>query len=126
MSAKPQQQTIDNYIKPFPKNIRSILNTLRKTIRSVVPKAEETISYQVPAFKLYGKVLLWFAAWKHHVAMYPVPSGDGQFKKELSLYRTGKGTVQFALEKPLPLKFIRKFVQNRVKEHLKRFVRGAK
>ena len=124
--ARTNFQTIDEYIDTFPGNVRILLGRIRKTIRKVAPKAEEAISYQMPAFKLNGRILVYFAAWKRHVAMYPVPMGDTQFKKELARYSTGKGRVQFPLDKPLPVRFIRKTVLYTVGENLERLNRGKK
>ena len=111
---------MDEYIGTFPKNVQVILEKLRQTIRKAAPGSEETISYQIPAFKLQGKYLVYFAAWKNHISLYPVPRGDEAFKKEVSSYQTGKGTVQFPIDKPLPLRLIQKIVKYRLKENLER------
>lgn len=111
-------KTIDEYIAGFPKDIQSKLQALRATIRQAAPEAEEAISYQIPTFKLAGKNLVHFAAFKNHIGFYPVPSGIEAFKKELSVYKTSKGAVQFPLDQPLPLKLIARMVKFRVKENL--------
>ncbi len=117
--AKTNFQTIDEYIDTFPMDIQVILEKLRQTIRKAAPGSEETISYQIPAFKLHG-YLVYFAGWKQHISLYPVPRGDGAFKKEVSSYQTGKGTVQFPLDQPLPLGLIQKIVKYRLKENLEK------
>jgi uncharacterized protein YdhG (YjbR/CyaY superfamily) len=88
------------------------------TIRKVAPEAEEAISYQMPTFRLAGKNLVHFAAFKNHIGFYPVPTGIAAFKKELAAYKTSKGAVQFPLDQPLPLKLIARMVKFRVKENL--------
>ena len=117
--AKTNFQTIDEYIGTFPKSVQAILEKLRQTIRQAAPGAEEVISYQIPAFKRHG-YLVYFAGWKQHVSLYPVPKGDKAFKKEVSSYQTGKGTLQFPLDQPLPLGLIQKLVKYRLKENLKK------
>jgi len=111
---------IDEYIAGFPNDIQEILDQLRKTIRNAVPEAEETISYQIPTFTLKGKYLVYFAAYKKHIGLYPAPRGIERFKKELSLYEGGKGTVRFPLDKPIPFGLITRIVKFRVKENLER------
>lgn len=80
-----------------------------------MPEAEEAISYQIPTFKLNGN-LVHFAAFKNHIGFYLTASGQKAFEKELSVYKSGKGSVQFPLSKPMPLSLIRKIVKYRVKE----------
>ena len=113
-------KTIDEYIKTFPKDIQIILEEMRQTIKENAPEAIETISYQMPTFKLNGKNLVHFAAFKEHVGFYPTPSGIESFEKELAPYRTGKGTLQFPLDKPIPFELVKKVVIFRVKENLKK------
>ena len=115
---RKQFSTIDEYIKTFPKDVQSILERMRETIRKAAPDAAEAISYQMPAFKLHGRHLVYFAAWKNHIGFYPMPSGTEAFGKELSRYKRAKGSIQFPLGEPLPLSLIRKIVKFRVKENL--------
>ena len=89
--------TIDEYIAACPQDVQGKLQELRATIRKAAPDAEETISYQMPAFKLYGN-LVYFAAFKNHIGFYPIPTGIEAFKKELLVYKQGKGSVQFPLD----------------------------
>jgi len=117
---KVRFNSIDDYVATFPEEIQKILEELRGTIRAAAPDAEETISYQIPTFTLNGKYLIYFAGWKTHIAMYPIPSGSEAFNKEVSQYVEGKGALKFPLDKPLPLKLISKVVKFRVAENLKK------
>lgn len=117
---KKQFKTMDEYIKTFPEDVQSILEKMRQTIRKAAPEAVESISYQMPTFKLNGKNLVHFAAWKNHIGFYPIPSGIEAFKKELSQYKGAKGSVQFPIDKPVPYDLVRKIVIFRVKENLKK------
>lgn len=110
---------VDEYIKGFPKEVREILTELRTVIKKTAPDAEEIISYKMPAYKLNG-MLVYFAGFKNHVGFYATPTGHEEFKKELSIYKTGKGSVQFPLDKPLPISLITKIVKFRVKQNLER------
>jgi len=112
-------KTIDTYIANSPKDIQPILEKVRATIRKAAPKAEEIINYGIPTFTLEGN-LVHFAGFKNHIGLYPTPSGIEKFKKELSLYKGAKGSVQFPLDKPIPYALIGKIVKFRVKENLER------
>jgi uncharacterized protein YdhG (YjbR/CyaY superfamily) len=109
------KKTVDAYIKDFPEDIQNILSEIRSTIIKVAPNAEESISYGIPAYKLYGKPLVYFAAFKNHIGFYATPSGHEAFEKELAKYKQGKGSVQFPIDKPMPLTLISKIVKYRVK-----------
>lgn len=111
--------TIDEYIATFPADVQTTLQKVRETIRKAAPDATEAISYQMPTFKLNGN-LVHFAAFKNHIGFYPVPSGIEKFKKELSVYPQGKGSVQFPLDRPIPYALISKIVKFRVKENLEK------
>ena len=108
-------QTIDAYIAGFPEDVQAILQQVRRTIHDAAPEATEAISYQMPTFKLHGN-LVHFGAFKSHIGFYPVPSGMEAFKDELAGYKQGKGSVQFPLNKPMPLDLIRRMVEFRVQE----------
>ena len=110
-------KTIDEYIAGYPPEIQKILKKIRATIRKAAPEAQETISYQMPTFTLNGN-LVHFAAFKKHIGFYPVPTGIVAFKKELSVYQGGKGSVQFLLDEPIPYGLISRIVKFRVKENL--------
>jgi len=107
---------INDYIADFPKDIQQILKQIRATINKAAPRAEEAIKYAIPTFILNGN-LVHFAAYKNHIGFYATPSGHIQFKKELSCYKQGKGSVQFPLDEPMPLGLITKIVKFRVKQN---------
>ncbi len=106
---------IDGYIAGFPRGTQLLLEQVRTAIHKAAPDAEEAISYSMPAFKLHGKALVYFAGYAHHIGFYPVPSGIEAFKKELSVYKQGKGSVQFPLDKKMPLALIARIVKFRVR-----------
>src|SRR6185503_8308080 len=108
ITTKPND--INEYIAGFPKDIQKILEQVRATIKKAAPGAEETIKYAIPTFTLSGN-LVHFAAFKNHIGFYPVPSGIEAFKKELSVYKGGKGSVQLPLDKPMPLSLITTIVK---------------
>jgi uncharacterized protein YdhG (YjbR/CyaY superfamily) len=110
-------QTIDEYIASFPADVQAVLQKIRMTIHKAAPEAQEKISYQMPTFFLNGN-LVHFAAFKEHIGFYPVPSGIEKFKKELSVYKQGKGSVQFPLDQPMPYDLITRIVEFRVKENM--------
>jgi uncharacterized protein YdhG (YjbR/CyaY superfamily) len=119
--AKTNFKTIDEYILSFPKDVQKVLKQIRRTIKEVIPEVEETISYQIATFKLNGKYLVYIAGWKKHISLYPVSSEMEKSIKEMSAYKTsGKGTVQFPMDKPIPLSLIKKIVKYRVKENKNR------
>lgn len=107
---------VDAYIRQFPADVQVILQEIRQVIREVAPEADEKISYQMPTFFLDGN-LVHFAAHKNHIGFYPAPSGIEKFKKELSIYKGAKGSVQFPLNEPMPFDLIRKIVVFRVVEN---------
>lgn len=112
-------QNIDDYITAQVYEIQPVLEQLRQTIKNAAPEAEEVISYKMPAFKYHG-MLVYFAAYKKHIGFYATPTGHAEFEKELSVYKQGKGSVQFPLTAPLPLDLITRIVKFRVKENLKK------
>lgn len=113
---KKSFKTMDEYIHSFPSNVQRMLQKVRQTIRTAAPDAAETISYQIPTFELRGNSLVYFAAWKNHIALYPIPSGTVAFKRELSPYKAGKGTVRFPIKEPIPYGLVKKIVMLRMKE----------
>ena len=116
---QPAAKNIDDYIAGFPPDVQKILQKVRATIKRAAPQADETISYQMPTFKLEGN-LVHFAAFKNHIGLYPTPSGTERFRKELSSYETGKGSIRFPLDKPIPYDLIAKIVKFRVRENLEK------
>ena len=111
---------MDAYIASFPEDKQKILKELRATIKAAAPEAGETISYGIPTFTLNGTYLIYFAGWKNHISIYPIPNGTEAFNKQVSPYIEGKGTLKFPMDKPLPLKLITRIVKLRVKENRKR------
>ena len=122
ITRKKQFKTIYEYIEAFPEDVQNILERMRQTIRKAAPEAVEAISYRMPTFKLNGKNLVHFAAFKNHIGFYPIPSGIKAFKKELSQYKVGKGSAQFPIDKPVPYDLVKKIVMFRVKENMKKRV----
>jgi uncharacterized protein YdhG (YjbR/CyaY superfamily) len=109
-------KTIDEFISQYPPEVQTILQKIRALIQKSAPGAEEAMAYGIPTFKLNGKNLVHFSAFKEHIGFYPTPSGITKFKKELSAYEGAKGSVKFPLTKPIPYALIGKITQFRVKE----------
>jgi uncharacterized protein YdhG (YjbR/CyaY superfamily) len=108
-------ETIDDYITSFPDKTQRILKMLRETIHKTAPEALESMSYGMPTFKYKNKPLVYFSGWKEHIGFYPTPGGINSVP-ELEKYRTGKGTLQFPLNKPIPYTLIQKVVKSRMEE----------
>jgi uncharacterized protein YdhG (YjbR/CyaY superfamily) len=118
--AQSAPTSIDAYIAAFPPDVQAILEQIRKTIRETVPDAQETMSYQMPTFTLNGHYLVYFAAYKKHISLYPAPTGIAEFQEALAVYGAGKGTLKFPLDQPVPFDLIRNVVIFRVKENAER------
>lgn len=103
-----QFDTVDDYIAAQPGHVQEILRELRRRALAVVPGAGERISYGIPTITLNGHYVLYFAAWKHHISVYPVPGGDAEFEQEIEPFRAAKGTLKFPLGKPIPYELIEK------------------
>ncbi len=110
MTGKKLFTTIDEYISTFPADIQAILEKVRQAIQKAAPEAAETISYGIPTFNLNGKHLIFFAGWKHHISLYPIPAGDEAFQQKISQYKRAKGTIQFQLDNPIPYDLVEKIV----------------
>jgi uncharacterized protein YdhG (YjbR/CyaY superfamily) len=110
---------IDGYIAGFPKDIRKVLQQIRTTVQKAAPRAEETIKYNMPTFTYKGN-LVYFAAFKNHIGFYSVPTGNKAFEKDFSAYKTGKGSIQFPLDKPMPLGLITRIVKFRIRKNLEK------
>ncbi|HEX9375831.1 MAG TPA: DUF1801 domain-containing protein [Actinomycetota bacterium] len=112
---------MDDYLAGLPEAPRAALEQLRKTIRATAPEAAETISYRMPAFKLHGRFLVWFAAFKDHCSLFPasarVLEAHGE---ELKPYFSGKGTLRFTADRPIPAALVRKIVKTRIQENAAR------
>jgi uncharacterized protein YdhG (YjbR/CyaY superfamily) len=112
-SSKGRIQTIDDYLSQLDPEKRKALQHLRETIRKIAPRAEECISYGLPAFRLDGRMLVWFGASTNHVSFYP--GGVVQtLGDELKKYDTSKGTIRFSPDRPLPATLVRKLVKARI------------
>jgi len=109
--------TIDEYIASFPKEVQERLQQVRATIKAAAPAARETIKYAMPTFTLNGN-LVYFAAFKNHIGFYALPTANQTFRAELSAYKTGKGSIQFPHDQPLPLPLISNLVRFRVAQNL--------
>jgi uncharacterized protein YdhG (YjbR/CyaY superfamily) len=105
---------IDSYIASYPKNVQTLLKQMRATIKKAAPKAEEAFAYGIPTFKFQKKNLVHFGGFKSHVSFFPGPAGITAFKKQLAPYTVSKGTIQFSLDKKLPLSLITKIVKFRL------------
>lgn len=106
----------NDYASRFPPEVRERLDQMRAAIKAAAPDAEEQISYAMPAFKLNGP-LVYFAAFAKHIGFYATPTGHEEFKEDLAKYRSGKGSVQFPHDEPLPLQLIRRIVKFRAAEN---------
>ena len=109
--------SIDEYIEHHDPPVKELLDQVRNTIKSVAPDATETIKYKMPTFVFHGN-LVFFAAFKNHIGIYALPTGNIAFQKKLSAYKTGKGSIQFSFDQPLPLDLITEIVKFRVQENL--------
>ena len=117
-SAKKKPKTIDQYLANMRPDHRKTLQKLRQTIQTAAPKAEECISYGIPAFRLNRRVLVFFGAWANHCALYPGSAATlKNFRNELRDFQTGKGTVRFSPDKPLPVALVKKLVKTRITEN---------
>ena len=115
----PKPANIDEYIGGFSNDVQEILEKIRMTIQKAAPDAKEKISYSMPAFEQNG-IVVYFAAYKNHIGLYALPSGHSEFKEALSKYKSGKGSVQFPLNQPMPFDLITKIVKFRVQENLEK------
>lgn len=109
---------VDQYIRQFPAEVQEKLQFIRRLVKENAPEAEESISYGMPAYKLNKKPLIYFAGYKNHIGLYATPSGHDAFKKELSIYKQGKGSVQFPLDQAIPYELIARIVKFKSKENV--------
>jgi uncharacterized protein YdhG (YjbR/CyaY superfamily) len=116
---------IDDYIAAFPPEVRATLERIRQTVRAAVPEAEEAISYRMPTFKL-GGVLIYFAAFQHHIGVYPPVSGDAELERALSPYAGEKGNLRFPLDQPMRYDLIERIVQLREGQLRAKAARGSR
>jgi uncharacterized protein YdhG (YjbR/CyaY superfamily) len=114
--ARTDFKSVDEYIGAQPEPIRSVLECVRKTIRTALSGAEEVISYQIPAYKLHGKLVLYFAGWRQHYSLYPATDYViAAFKNDLAPY-LNKRTIRFPISQPVPVKLIKRIAKSRAKE----------
>jgi uncharacterized protein YdhG (YjbR/CyaY superfamily) len=119
--AKTDFKSVDEYIATHPEDMQAIRQRVRSAIRRAVPGAEEVISYQIPAYKLPGGRVLYFAGWKQHYSLYPASvSLVEAFKDDLAPYEVDKGTIRFPLSLPVPVKLIERIAKFRAKEAAER------
>jgi uncharacterized protein YdhG (YjbR/CyaY superfamily) len=115
--ARPKPKTVSGYLASLSSENRAALNKLRRNIRAAAPGAEECISYQMPAFRFDGRMLVWFGAWEKHCALYPGTSIE-PFREELGRFDTGsKGTIRFQTDDPLPASLVRRLVKARIAQN---------
>jgi uncharacterized protein YdhG (YjbR/CyaY superfamily) len=109
-------RSVDEYIAAQPEDVQRALKRVRAAIRKAIPEAEEIISYKIPAYKLHGERVLFFAGWKQHYSLYPAGAQLSAAFKELAGYKISKGTIRFPLEEPVPVKLIEAIAKYRAKE----------
>ena len=110
--------SVEDYLAALPEEPRAALEKLRKTIKAAAPQATETISYQMPAFKLHGRFLVYYAAFKDHCSLFPASKAVMEaLREELKPYFSGKGTLRFHADKPIPAALVRKIVRVRIEEN---------
>ena len=114
---RPAAATIDEYIAAFAPEVQAVLQQVRLTVRAAAPEAEEAISYQIPVFKQEG-VLVYFAAFKNHIGLYPPISGDPRLEKAVAPYAGAKGNLRFPLDRPIPFELIGRITRLRLKQNL--------
>ena len=120
MNSKKGFSSIDEYIATIPSDVQKVLEELRTTIKAAAPDAKETISYNMPTFTLNGTYLIYFAGWKKHISVYPIPAGSEAFNKKIAKYADEKGTVKFPLDKPIPFKLVTQMVKLQLANNLKK------
>jgi uncharacterized protein YdhG (YjbR/CyaY superfamily) len=117
MSVATTFATIDDYIMSFPPAVQDVLQQVRSTMHAAAPGAHEKISYNMPTLTLHGRSVVYFAGWKRHVSVYPIPDGDEDYESELAPYRSGASTAKFVLGKPIPFDLIARITQLLVQQH---------
>lgn len=113
--------SVEDYLAALPEESRAALERLRKTIKAAAPEATETISYQMPAFKVHDRLLMSYAAFTNHCSLFPMSNKVIEaHRDELEPYYSGKGTIRFQTDKPLPAALIKKLVKARIEENAAR------
>ena len=116
----PKTKTIDDYMAPFPEEVRGRLQLIRMKVREMAPEAREAISYGIPTFKLNNTYLVYFGGWKDYISMYPLPEGNPEFDEAVEPYKAAKSTVRFPHKEPLPLPLIETIVRMSLAENAAR------
>ena len=116
MAAQKKITSVDEYIQSFPKDVQVTLGKVRRTLHKMVPGAVDVISYGIPCLKLDNRYLVYFAGWKKHVSLYPIPSGTPAYRKKISRYVAGKGTLKFPLTENIPLDIVEDTVKYLLKD----------
>jgi uncharacterized protein YdhG (YjbR/CyaY superfamily) len=98
--------TVDDYIASFPPDTQGVLRRVRRTLHDAMPRATESISYAIPTLSIDGRAVVYFAGWKRHVSIYPIPTGDVSFEAQLARYRSGASTARFRLDRPVPWELV--------------------
>ena len=112
--------TVDEYIASFPPDVQRTLEEVRAAIRAAVPGTEERISYGIPTFSLDGRYVVYFSGWKRHVSVYPIPDADPELARAIKPFMAGKGTLKFALDKPIPIELIQRVAKRLLEQRLAR------
>jgi uncharacterized protein YdhG (YjbR/CyaY superfamily) len=106
----PKFRTVDDYVASFPADVQEKLQDVRRAMRAAAPGTDEAISYGIPTLMLDGRYLMYFAGWKQHISVYPIPDVDANLDKEIAPYKAGKGTLRFPLKEPIPYELIGRLV----------------
>ncbi len=117
MTAKKHFANVDEYVSGLPQDVQGIMQRIRQTIHKAVPQARETISYDMPTFDLNGEHLVFFAAWKTYVSVYPIPAGDSAFQEKIAPYRKERSTLRFPLGKTIPYELIEQLATFLYEQH---------
>lgn len=119
-------KTVEEYITSFPESTRIVLEEIRNYIQKQVPEATETMSYGMPTFILKGSYLIYYAGYKNHIGIYPAPVNEPGFKDDFLPYKTGRGSIQFPLNKPMPYPLIGKILKHNLQQNSKRAAEKSK
>lgn len=119
--ARSSFTTVDRYVESFPQETKEILQKIRTTVKKELPSSvTEAISYGIPTFKLSGRYVIYFAGFKNHVSLYPIPDGPVSFKKKISKYVAGKGTIKFPLDEKIPYELVGEVARQSLESYKKR------
>ena len=120
-------KSVDDYVASHPERVQAILEQVRGVLRRALPGAEEAISYQIPAYKVGGRAVIYFAGWKAHYSVYPATAAVlSELADDLAPYETSKGTVRFPLDRPVPRRLIARIAKIRAREEAERPTRNRR